>query len=177
MKTKNVIGLLKAVFVALIIICLMQTVFTLVGGQKAALSASLFSLQIPLELTDEAAIRSLGLYVLACALPLYAICLFVIVKLIRILRPLVGSSSPFTAESAAGVRSIGLALWIYAAVKTAVEAVGGYIVVHAELPGLSHLNSMITFPVNEFIAGAVVLALADIFGHGLALKQDNDSIV
>jgi hypothetical protein len=70
MKTKTVIGLLKAVFIALILVCLMQTTFALFGGQKAALSASLFSLQIPLELTDEAAVRSLGLYVLACALPL-----------------------------------------------------------------------------------------------------------
>jgi hypothetical protein len=177
MKTKTVIGLLKAAFVALILICLMQTAFTLAGGQKATLSTSLFSLQIPLELTDEAAVRSIGLYVLACALPVYAICFFVIVKLIRILRPLSERSSPFTAESAAGVRSIGLALWIYAAVKTAIEAAGGYIIVQAELPGLSQLNSMIAFPVNEFIAGAVVLALAEIFAHGLALKQDNDSIV
>jgi hypothetical protein len=177
MRPKTVIGLLKAVFVAVILICLMQTVFTLAGGQKATVSASLFSLQFPLELTDEAAVRSLGLYVLACALPLYALCFFVIVKLIRILRPLADGGSPFTAESVAGVRSIGLALWIYAAVKMAVEAAGGYIIVHAGLPGLSQLNSMIAFPVNEFIAGAIVLALAGIFAHGLALKQDNDSIV
>jgi hypothetical protein len=177
MRPKTVIGLLKAVFIALILVCLMQTAFALFGGQKAALSASLFSLQIPLKLTDEAAVRSLALYVLTCALPLYAICFFVIARLIRILRPLADGSSPFTAESVAGVRGNGFALWIYAAVKTAVEAVGGYIIVHSEISGLSQWNTMIAFPVNEFIAGAVVLTLAEIFAHGLALKRDNDSIV
>lgn len=177
MKAKTVIGLLKAVFVALVLLVVMQIVFALLKGPSVTFTASLFSLQIPLELTDELAIRSLGVYVLVSALPLYALCFFVIVRLIRILRPLVEGASPFSPESVSGIRKIGAALWIYAAVKIVFEGVGGYIIAHAGLPGLSQWNVMIAFPVNEFIAGAIVLALAEIFAHGLALKRDNDSIV
>ncbi|MDP4121346.1 MAG: DUF2975 domain-containing protein [Bacillota bacterium] len=177
MNAKKTIILLKILFVAVILVGIMQSVFSLFPQIPNRVQTYLFALRLPVEMSDPSQLKTLCTYILICALPIYILILYIIIKLIQLLHPLSEGFSPFSRMSVSAVKHIGIACWIYAAVSTIVEYAGAQILFGTLQNSLKGWNIEFSLPVIPIVIGAVILSLGEVFYQGLDLKQDNDSIV
>jgi hypothetical protein len=118
----------------------------------------------------------------------------VLFELIRRLFRNVGRGESFTAQSVRLVQIVGVSLIVYALVSAVAEAwfayaMYGHLAEHTEIlisgtpvqlppaqrPPLFGFNAPILS--SGFLAGLLVLALAEVFRQGLALKRDNELTV
>ena len=125
---------------------------------------------------------------------IYAVFFAVLFEIIRRLFRNVGRGESFTAQSVRLVQIVGGALIVFALVSAIAEswfayAIYGYLVEHTQvavsgapvqLPAASSppwLGYKSPFGSAEFLAGLLVLALAEVFRQGLALQRDSDLTV
>lgn len=174
MKAKTVLRILRVLFVIFILLAILQFVFAAVKQIPSSMQVSLFALRLPIDVSNTELLLSLRWYVFICALPLYALCMFTVVKLISLLKPLANGQIFFTDKSFPAIRQIGYACWFYAGLSPFIEYAGAKL-----LPAIGQTEWEITFspPVIPVIAGAVILLLAEACRQGFELKQDSDSIV
>jgi hypothetical protein len=155
----------------------MQFVFLLIPSSSLKLQTYLFALRLPIESTDNGFQHLLSLYIFVSALPLYILSLYIIKKLIDIFNPLLTGNTPFTQKSVSIIKQIGYSCWIYAVIKTVVEYIGAQLLLHSSRYSVPDWNTELTLPVTMLFAGLLVLAFGEVFKQGLALKEDNDSIL
>jgi hypothetical protein len=177
MLVKRFILLLKMLFVIIIALVILQFIFVLNPNLSEKLQISLFALRIPIKTVDTAFIQSLNWYILSCSIPFYMLGLYIILKLIHLLNPLINGLNPFTEKSVIVIKRIGYACFIYALIKVIVEYTGAILLLHTNVHSIPEWNTELSLPVAPLIAGLLVLSLAEVFSQGLALKKDNDSFI
>jgi len=125
---------------------------------------------------------------------IYALFLAALFELLRRLFRNVGRGESFTAQSVRLVQIVGVSLIVYALVSAVAEswfayAMYGHLAEHTEIlisgtpvqlppaerPPLFGFNAPILS--SGFLAGLLVLALAEVFRQGLALQRDNELTV
>ena len=177
MKVKKTVLMLNILLWALAAVCVLQLIFALIPSIPVKIQTSLFALCLSVEITDISTLNSLKWYIFICAVPVYALCFFIIRKLIVLFKPVVDGKTPFTFESVKIIRDIGFSFLIYAGVSVVIECVSAKLMLGSFLNSVSDWGIKISLPVLPIAIGAVVLSLGEIFSQGLVLKQDNDSIV
>jgi len=125
---------------------------------------------------------------------IYALFFVALFELLRRLFRNVGRGESFTAQSVRLVQIVGVSLIVYSLVSAVAEgwfayAMYGHLAEHTEIlisgtpvqlppaqrPPLFGFNAPILS--SGFLAGLLVLALAEVFRQGLALKRDNELTV
>ncbi len=177
MVIKKTITLLKILFVLLIFLILLQFTFLIVPSDSLKMQTYLFALRLPIDSIGKEGVQLLSVYIFLCAVPIYLLGLYIIKQLINLFKPLSDGDTPFTEKSVTVIRHIGFACWIFAIIKMIAEYSGAQILLHSLQSPVPEWNAELTLPATMLIAGVLVLALAEVFKQGLALKQDNDSIL
>lgn len=177
MVIRKTITLLKVLFVLFILLILFQFSFILLPYGSLKMQTYLFALRLPIDSVGEGGMQSLYLYIFLCAVPIYLLALYIIKQLINLFKPLSEGHTPFTEESVSIIKHIGFACWIFAIIKMIVEYSGAQILLHTLQSAVPEWNAELSLPATMLIAGVLVLAFAEVFKQGLALQQDNDSIL
>lgn len=177
MAIKKAITLLKVLFVLCIFLILLQLSFLLIPSDSVKIQTYLFALRLPIDSLGKEGVQSLSVYIFLCAVPVYLLGLYIIKQLINLFKPLSEDKTPFTDESVTIIKHIAVACWIYGLIKMIVEYLGAKILLYSLQNPVPEWTTQLTLPTTMLIAGFLVLAFAEVFKQGLALKQDNDSIL
>lgn len=177
MVIKRTITLLKVLFTLFIFLTLFQLSFLLFPSDSVRMETYLFALRLPIDSIGKEGVRLLSVYIFLCAVPVYLLGLYIIKQLINLFKPFSEGETPFTEKSVTIIRHIGFSCWIFALVKMIVEYSGAQILLQSLQKSVPQWSTELKLPTIILIAGVLVLAFAEVFKQGLALKQDNDSIL
>lgn len=101
-----------------------------------------------------------------------ALTAYIVKSIANMFKNIVNNKTPFNPSTAKALKSVGIALLIYAGILFIISILSGTIIPH---PASMTFNSNIDY--TSIFFGILILALAEIFEFGMNLQQDNESIV
>lgn len=101
-----------------------------------------------------------------------ALTAYIIKSIANLFKNIVNNQTPFNSNTVRSLKSMGIALLVYAGILLVISILSGTVIPH---PANMTFNTNIDY--TSIFFGILILALGEIFEFGMSLQQDNESIV